>query len=256
MNPKQRSLPVLSFVLCLAALFAATLPVSAQSKPDAKSKPQSKPWMNTALSADERADLVLKEMTLVEKISLLHGTGLAGLSPMSPLAVHSNGGAGYVVGVPRLGIPDIQMTDAAYGVRESGHNGRYSTALPANIAGAASWDPEAAYAYGGLIARELRAQGYNMSLGGGVNIARELRNGRNFEYMGEDPILAGTMVGQLMKGEQAEHVIGDIKHYALNDQESGRNAVNGAGEKESGDRADTAETAGECRHRARCVAQR
>ena len=151
---------------------------------------------------------------------------MMGLSPMSPLAIHSNGGAGYVVGVPRLGIPDIQMTDAAYGVRESGKNGRYSTALPANIAGAASWDPEAAYAYGGLIGRELRAQGYNMSLGGGVNIARELRNGRNFEYMGEDPILAGTMVGQLMKGEQAEHVIGDIKHYAVNDQESGRNAVN------------------------------
>ncbi len=65
-----------------------------------------------------------------------------------------------------------------------------------------------------------------MSLGGGVNLTREPRNGRTFEYMGEDPILAGTMVGSVMKGEQAQHVIGDIKHYALNDQESGRNAVN------------------------------
>src|SRR3982074_1656377 len=65
-----------------------------------------------------------------------------------------------------------------------------------------------------------------MSLGGGVNLAREPRNGRTFEYMGEDPVLAGKMVGQVMKGEQAQHVIGDIKHYALNDQESGRNAVN------------------------------
>ena len=65
-----------------------------------------------------------------------------------------------------------------------------------------------------------------MSLGGGVNIAREPRNGRNFEYMGEDPILAGKMVGSLIRGTQAQHVIGDIKHYALNDQESGRNAVN------------------------------
>ena len=204
----------------MVALLAAAPAALAQASSD------SKPWMNTALSADERADLVLKEMTLDEKISLLHGTGMSGLSPMSPLAVHSNGGAGYVVGVKRLGIPDIQMSDAAYGVRGSGENGRYSTALPANIAGAASWDPEAAYAYGGLIGRELRDQGYNMSLGGGVNIARELRNGRNFEYMGEDPILAGTMVGQLMKGEQAEHVICDIKHYAVNDQESGRNAVN------------------------------
>ncbi len=212
--------PILGIALGFSALFSIAH-ISAQS-----SQKSPLPWMNAALSADERADLVLKEMTLEEKISLLHGTGMEGLSPMSPLAIHSNGGAGYVVGVSRLGIPDIQMTDAAYGVRESGKNGRYSTALPANIAGAASWDPEAAYAYGGLIGRELRVQGYNMSLGGGVNIARELRNGRNFEYMGEDPILAGTMVGQLMKGEQAEHVIGDIKHYAVNDQESGRNAVN------------------------------
>jgi beta-glucosidase len=186
----------------------------------------SRSWMNASLSPDERASLVLKEMTLDEKISLLHGTGMKGLGPMSPLAVKSNGGAGYVVGVPRLGIPAIQMSDAAYGVRSSGENGRYSTALPDNLAGAASWDLDAAHEYGALIARELRAQGYNMSLGGGVNLAREPRDGRTFEYMGEDPILAGKMVGQVMKGEQAEHVIGDIKHYAMNDQESGRNAVN------------------------------
>jgi beta-glucosidase len=211
-------------LLALALSFLALpFPASAQLATPATS---SRPWMNPSLSPDQRASLVLKEMTLDEKISLLHGTGMSGLSPMSPLAIHSNGGAGYVVGVPRLGIPDIQMSDAAYGVRNSGENGRYSTALPSNIAGAASWDLDAAYEYGALIARELRAQGYNMSLGGGVNLAREPRNGRSFEYMGEDPILAGTMVGHVMKGEQAQHVIGDIKHYALNDQESGRNAVN------------------------------
>jgi len=182
--------------------------------------------MNPKLSPDERASLVLKEMTLDEKIGLLHGTGMEGLSPMSPLAVHSNGGAGYTVGVSRLGIPGIQMSDAAYGVRMSGENGRYSTALPSDIAGAASWDPQGAYEYGALIGRELRAQGYNMTLGGGVNLTREPRDGRTFEYMGEDPVLAGKMVGSVMKGLQAQHVIGDIKHYALNDQESGRNAVN------------------------------
>ncbi len=208
----------------LFLLLAAALPrASAQSATPASS-PQ--PWMNPGLSPDQRASLVLKEMTLDEKISLLHGTGMSGLSPVSALAQHSNGGAGYVVGVPRLGIPAIQMSDAAYGVRNSGENGRYSTALPSDLAGAASWDLDAAYEYGALIGRELRAQGYNMSLGGGVNLTREPRNGRTFEYMGEDPILAGTMVGHVMKGQQAQHVIGDIKHYALNDQESGRNAVN------------------------------
>jgi beta-glucosidase len=183
-------------------------------------------WSNPGLSPDERASMVVKEMTLDEKITLLHGTGMAGLSPLSPLIVHSNGGAGYVVGIPRLGIPAIQMSDAAYGVRMSGENGRYSTALPADVASAASWDLDAAYEYGALIGRELRAQGYNMTLGGGINLTREPRNGRTFEYLGEDPILAGKMVASVMKGLQAQHVIGDVKHYALNDQESGRNAVN------------------------------
>ena len=184
------------------------------------------PWMNTSLSPDERASMVVKEMTLDEKISLLHGTGMVGLSPMSPLAINSNGGAGYTVGIPRLGIPAIQMSDAAYGVRMSGQNGRYSTALPSCVGGAASWDLQGGFEYGALIGRELRAQGYNMSLGGGVNLTREPRNGRTFEYMGEDPVLAGKMVASVIRGEQAQHVLGDIKHYALNDQESGRNALN------------------------------
>jgi beta-glucosidase len=209
------------YVFWLAITVACLLPLSA-----AQSTQKNHPWMSPGLSPDERATMVVKEMTLDEKISLLHGTGMVGLSPMSPLAVHSNGGAGYVVGIPRLGIPAIQMSDAAYGVRMSGENGRYSTALPSCIAGAATWDLKGGYEYGALIGRELRAQGYNMSLGGGVNLTREPRNGRTFEYMGEDPVLAGKMVAAVIKGEQAQHVIGDIKHYALNDQESGRNAVN------------------------------
>jgi beta-glucosidase len=208
----------------IAILGLALLPVAARVGTEHKTPPQA--WMNRDLSPDQRASLVLKEMTLDEKVSLLHGTGMVGLGPMSPLAVKSNGGAGYVLAIPRLGIPAIQMSDAAYGVRSSGENGRYSTALPDDLAGAASWDLNAAYEYGALIARELRAQGYNMSLGGGVNLARDPRNGRTFEYMGEDPVLAGKMVGHVMTGEQAQHVMGDMKHYAMNDQESGRNAVN------------------------------
>jgi beta-glucosidase len=182
-------------------------------------------WMNKSLSADQRADLVFKELTLDEKIDLLHGEGMPGWGPPKPNAHLGNGGAGFVLGVDRLGIPFIQMSDAAYGVRSSAMNGRYSTALPSNVGAAASWDTQAACDYGALIGRELRAQGYNMTLGGGVNITREPRNGRTFEYQGEDPILAGTLVGNRIKCEQAQHVIGDIKHYAVNDQESGRNEV-------------------------------
>ena len=204
-------------------LFIVGLPLFAQSGSQDKA---ARPWRNTNFSPDQRAAMVVKEMTLDEKITLLHGTGHPGLGPMSPLSSASNGGAGYVVGIPRLGIPGIQMSDAAYGVRASGQNGRYSTALPCTLAAAASWDLDAAYEYGKLIGDELRAQGFNMSLGGGVDLTREPRNGRNFEYLGEDPILAGKLVAQVIKGTQDQHVLGDIKHYALNDQESGRNAVN------------------------------
>ncbi|MBW4027725.1 MAG: glycosyl hydrolase [Acidobacteria bacterium] len=215
--------------LAIATLaFSTLLPAFAQPRPHKQSEDQTKnlPWMNKSLSPDERADMVLKQMTLDEKIGLVHGEGMPGWGPPRPNAWMGNGGAGFVLGVPRLGIPIIQMSDAAYGVRGSAENGRYSTALPANVASAASWDPQAACEYGALIGRELRAQGYNMTLGGGVNLTREPRNGRTFEYLGEDPILAGTMVGNRIKCEQAQHVIGDIKHYAINDQESGRNEVN------------------------------
>jgi len=185
------------------------------------------PWMNSSLSPEQRADLVLKQMTLEEKIALLHGNGMQHAAQWQmPLTHLSNGGAGYVEGIERLGIPPLFLSDAAYGVRDSGANGRYSTALPSDLAAASSWDTQGACEYGALIGRELRAQGFNMSLGGGMNLTREPRNGRTFEYAGEDPLLAGTVVGNLMKCEQAQHVIGDMKHYVLNDQETGRNIVN------------------------------
>ena len=137
-----------------------------------------------------------------------------------------NGGAGFVPGIPRLGLPDINLADSAYGVRMAALQGRYATALPSVLGMAASWDPDAAFLFGSVIGRELRAMGFNMSIGGGVDLIREPRNGRNFEYASEDPILAGTMVGQLARGVQSNHIMGDIKHYVLNDQETGRNTLN------------------------------
>ena len=195
--------------------------------PSAQGQTTSRPWMDQSLPARERAELALKQMTLDEKLALLHGNGMPGAPNWQmPLTNLANGGAGYIPGVPRLGIPPIVMSDAAYGVRNGGANGRYSTALPSDLALASSWDTELACEYGALIGRELRAQGFNMTLGGGVNLTRDPRNGRTFEYAGEDPLLAGVMVGNRVKCEQAQHVIGDIKHYTLNDQETGRNIVN------------------------------
>lgn len=207
--------------LLAAALSAASLAVA--QFPGQQATPKHYPWSDTGLSPDARAGLVIKELTLDEKISLLHGEG--GFRPNGG-PTESNGGAGWSNAIPRLGIPAIQMADSAYGVTRGAASGRYSTALPSNLAAASAWDAQAAFEYGALIGRELRAEGYSMSLGGGVNLLREPRNGRTFEYQGEDPLLAGTLVGNFVKGVQSEHIIGDLKHYAVNDQESGRNAVN------------------------------
>ena len=94
------------------------------------------------------------------------------------------------------------------------------------------WQPlppgtrKAAQVYGDVIGRELRAQGFNQSIGGGANLARDPRNGRLFEgTAGEDPLLAGVMVSHIIRGVQDNHILGDIKHFALNDQETGRTVV-------------------------------
>ena len=206
---------------CALALSVASTPAAAQFP--GMQPPKHYAWSDATLSPDVRADLVIKELTLDEKISLLHGQGM---DFFTTGPTESNGGAGYSKAIPRLGIPAIQMADSAYGVTRGAAAGRYSTALPSNLGAASMWDPEAAFEYGALIGRELRNQGYSMSLGGGVNLPREPRNGRTFEYQGEDPLLAGTLAGNFAKGVQSQHIIGDLKHYAINDQESGRNAVN------------------------------
>ncbi|HEV8407957.1 MAG TPA: glycoside hydrolase family 3 C-terminal domain-containing protein, partial [Sphingomicrobium sp.] len=132
------------------------------------------------------------------------------------------GSAGFVPGVPRLGIPDQTQTDASIGVRNSFIP---STALPSSLATAASFDPQVPFAGGAMIGAEARATGHNTMLSGGVNLAREPRNGRNFEYAGEDPLLAGTMVGALIDGIQSNRIISTIKHYAVNDQETLRTSL-------------------------------
>lgn len=185
-----------------------------------------KAWMNTSLSPDERAELAVKAMTMDEKIQMVHGVGWGPLRVGAPVPAENNGGAGEVIGIPRLGIPDLNQADSAVGVRMAARQSRYATLLPSALGATAAWDKDAAFLYGDVIGRELRAQGYNQSIGGGTNLARDPRNGRLFEYMGEDPVLAGTTVGNLIRGVQSNRVMGDIKHYALNDQETGRTVVN------------------------------
>jgi beta-glucosidase len=190
--------------------------------------PKHYPWSDTSLSPDARADLVIKELTLDEKIQLLHGLGWQTLfmPQESGPATRAVSPLGFIPGVPRLGIPDLQMTDSVEGVSGAGTKGRYATALPSAEAMAAAWDPALSYEIGTMLGHEMRAMGFNMSLGSGINLIREPRDGRTFEYKGEDPLLAGTLAGQELKAEKALHIITDVKHYAVNDQDAGRIVVN------------------------------
>jgi beta-glucosidase len=131
--------------------------------------------------------------------------------------------AGYVPGVPRLGIPALLMSDASLGVTNPGYRpGDTATALPAAIALGASFNPALARASGAMVGREARARGFNVMLAGGINLARDPRNGRNFEYLSEDPLLSAVLAGESIAGIQGEGVISTIKHYSLNCNETNR----------------------------------
>lgn len=218
---KQIALPV----ILLCAVSTATL---ASGQIPGMTPPKQHPWSDKSLSPDQRADMVIKQMTLDEKIQLLHGLGWQTIfaPPESGPGTRAISALGFIPGVPRLGIPDLQMTDSVEGVSGAGAKGRYATALPSAEAMAAAWDPKLSYEIGTMLGHEMRAMGFNMSLGSGINMIREPRNGRTFEYKGEDPLLAGTLAGQELKAEKALHIITDVKHYAVNDQDAGRIVVN------------------------------
>jgi len=191
--------------------------------------PDSQPWMNPQLKPAERAGLAVQEMTLDEKLKLVFGyfgSDMASKHFQRPQQAHKQS-AGFVYGVPRLGIPNLWEADAGIGVAsQAGPDARAATALPSGLNTAATWDMQVAYAGGAMIGAEARGFGFNVLLAGGVNLMRDPRNGRNFEYGGEDPLLAGKMVGAQIRGIQSNGVISTLKHFALNDQETGRNTLN------------------------------
>ncbi|WP_432379409.1 beta-glucosidase [Duganella sp. P38] len=182
------------------------------------------PWLDKSLSADKRAELALNAMTQQEKLRWVlghFGSDFGNKTKKHPAALPFS--AGYIEGVPRLGLPALFETDAGLGVAtQASKTPRERTSLPSGLATAATWDRALAYKGGAMIGAEARASGFNVMLAGGVNLLREPRNGRNFEYAGEDPLLAGVMVAQQVKGIQSNSVIATMKHYAVNSQETGR----------------------------------
>jgi beta-glucosidase len=184
-----------------------------------------RPWMNVQLGADARARMILAQMSLDEKIAMLHGTFGSTLVKVRP--GEKRNGAGHVPGVARLGVPDLFESDASLGVANGGEmrKGDVATALPSSLMTAASFDPALAYAGGAMIGSETRAKGFNVLLAGGSNLVRDPRNGRNFEYLSEDVLLTGRMVGASIRGIQSNGIVSTIKHFALNAQETGRNVL-------------------------------
>jgi beta-glucosidase len=214
----------------LATAFAAAFPLfgsATYAAPATPPEPAQKPWLDRSLGADQRAQLAVKAMTQQEKLRWVlayFGNDFANKTRKIAEALPQS--AGYVPGTPRLGLPALFETDAGLGVAsQAGPNVRERTSLPSGLATASSWNPKVAYAGGAMIGAEARASGFNVMLAGGVNLMRDPRNGRNFEYAGEDPLLAGVMVGNAVKGIESNHIISTVKHYALNDQETGRNEL-------------------------------
>lgn len=167
---------------------------------------------------EERVEDALQRLTLDEKIDLIHAQ-----SKFSSK------------GVPRLGIPENWLSDGPFGVREenlwdkwgkAGWTNDACTALPPLTCLAATWNPELSFLYGKVLGEEARYRNKNVILGPGVNMFRTPLNGRNFEYMGEDPFLASRMVVPYIKGVQESDVAACVKHFALNNQESHRSRIN------------------------------
>ena len=182
---------------------------------------------------DARADAMIAQMTQAQELQLVQGGVTTDLTYGYSVP---QGAAGYVPGIPAVGIPELYLADGSVGV---GNGVGPATALPSSIASAASWDTAEATKYGTVIGTELSDYGINVNLGGNTNlIGREPRDGRTFETKGEDPILAGKISAAHLNAIQALHVIADIKHFAFNDQETGRTTANAIIDDRSGRESD------------------
>lgn len=189
--------------------FAVALPLFAQQKPV---------YLDASKPMEVRVEDALKRLTVEEKVAMLHAQSKFS----SP-------------GVPRLGIPEFWMTDGPHGIRpevlwdewnQAGWTNDSCVAFPALTCLAATWNPEMSMLYGKSIGEEARYRNKTVLLGPGVNIYRTPLNGRNFEYMGEDPYLASRMVVPYVQGVQQNGVAACVKHYALNNQEINRHTTN------------------------------
>ena len=198
------SAPLLTAIACAAAASAAAA---------------------TANDPDARAAAVVAQMTPAERTLLTAGIlAMPFGDDHTPLPSGAVLGAGFVPGIPRLQVPALTESDASLGVAWAlGRRHDGATALPSGLALGSTWNPQLLTRAGAMIAGEAHAKGFNVLLAGGANLVRDPRGGRAFEYLSEDPLHTGLLAGAAVRGIQSQHVISTIKHFALNDQETGRN---------------------------------
>jgi len=185
----------------LLFLLSGTPSFGQQPSPDIRAKATEK-----QMNDDERFALITSLVGGVPSLGIPKDERIPEGVPMS---------AGYTPGIPRLGIPAIQSSDASMGVTNPGYrpDDKGATAMPASILVGSSFNPQLAYEGGVVIGREARVRGFNVMLAGGINLARDARNGRNYEYYSEDPLLSALLGAGAVNGIQSEKVISTLKHF-------------------------------------------
>ncbi|MDQ0862059.1 beta-glucosidase [Bacillus sp. V2I10] len=215
----MRLLKLCKVILVTTTIITVSLPFASQgvlpSKVEANTEavgrcgdPAQRPWCNTSLSPDERAELLLKELTKEEKISLLAGDEIFGVGGAE--GKHT----GTSNGISRVGLPTMYYADGPVGPRQG-----KATALPAPMGLAATFDRQLSFSHGTVVANEVKNKGNDVVFAPTVNIMRTPLGGRTFEAFGEDPYLVTRMGVNWINGAQSEGVIANVKHYAMNNQE-------------------------------------
>jgi beta-glucosidase len=201
MSEHRRSSRLAAILLCGAAVASAPRAIAAE-----------RPWMDKTLQPDARARALVGQMTLHEKIAMVHGPGFQ----------MDAGFAGTIPGNERLGIPSLRLADGPNGV---GNGSTGVTAFPAAALLAASWDTALAERYGQALGSEQAGKGHQVALAPTVNIVRVPHWGRAFETLGEDPYLAGRLAVAEIDGIESQGVLATVKHYAANNQETLRMSI-------------------------------
>lgn len=205
-TPSRRWAATGALTVVIGVMASATVPIGASAA-------GSQPWLNPALSADQRARLLVGALTLDEKVALMHGIGDE--TGQGFVGDHT----GAIPPIPRVGFPGMHFTDGPLGVRQSTEP---ATALPSGVALAATWDTTLARRYGEVLGREAHAMNDDAIFGPMVNMVRIERGGRDFETLGEDPLLAGKIAVADIQGIQSQGVMATVKHWVANNQEVDR----------------------------------